>query len=239
MLIFNNLIGEMRAQQTDNHDPATDFPIEVYLNGGREYIQGTQMVAQACALASTRFEPTASFLQASFTRITSKQISASTVLRDGSAKPVGRADFGTSSGRQSFHFYEGALQAERRSLPEQCVYNILERGKLLEGSFSFCNVSTVDDLLTVVVQTIKFLHEQLSQDVRDIWFTGIRSFDIPLKKEAIPATGQLAIIPLNIGRRVSTQHSIVKAEIRGTDGSLYDPTVTFAFRSSVGGNLVN
>ncbi|MGI9503046.1 MAG: hypothetical protein ACR2RE_08345, partial [Geminicoccaceae bacterium] len=163
-----DLSKETSSPQSGHDAFATEIPIEVFLNGNREYIQGTQMLGRACALAPMIFQSALALCDASFTKITCRQIQIGTSLRKHDVKPVGRVVFRARATRLPLYFYERALPADRRVIPERCQYSLIKKGSPLEGRFLFSKVSTIDDLLIVVVQTIKILHEQLGRDIRNI-----------------------------------------------------------------------
>ena len=208
--------------------------IPTFLNGNREYVQGTLMVGRVCDLLQVLPEEMIFLRSATFLQITSHTVRTSLLPYENNTQPIGHALFSIGGEQITVYFYEEEKQATRMEMPEQCQYAQTSNPGTLQGDFSFTNVFSTEDLLVALVQSIKSLHEQLPGHVTNIWFAGIKDLYVPVKEGLVPEAGTMSIQNerILIHPELPHQRSILKVTIRGANGTTYAPTVFFAFQST-------
>jgi hypothetical protein len=168
--------------------------LKVTLAGSRNYVQGTQMLARAAELLAD-FGPSPQMLKkAGFRRITSRLVAASR-LPEGpeGQRPIGAATFGTSAGDTAIHFFELPSDAPRAPVRHMPAMSHTTIPAEFNGAFDFSAVHEFEDLLNLMVQSTKRVHEASQPDARDIWFTGLTDGELPLRREFIPMSGRVTI----------------------------------------------
>lgn len=207
--------------------------IDVFLNGGRDYVQGTQMIARAAEILPGGSVETAVLTTAAFKKITRNKILC---LRGDAAPPEGLALIGDAGFKRdgetlTLRFAELVEPAERRDLPENVAYEPL--GALnpdLCGDFAFAGLDSFEDLLVLIVQTVKAVHEAAGPDVHDIWFTGCRNAALPLAGPPMTA-GKLTVRHLRLLGRAPLFQTMSAIDVEGTGGDTLTAIVTFAFQA--------
>ncbi len=210
-----------------------EYPLDVVLNGSRGYVQGTQMLARAAEVIAPG-KPVI-LRQAAFHSITDRLVS---LIRadDADSLPeqtLGRAVFeGTDGQLITVVFVEGAATAPRADIPPGCTWTRLDadRDNPLDADFALSGLTTGEDFLNALIQSLKDLHQSLKDDVSDVWFTGLRKAAIPLPDFPEPE-GRLEIRAERLMGRDEAFQSIQRITFEGAAGTRLDAAVTFAFKS--------
>jgi hypothetical protein len=212
---------------------ASPVPLEVFLNDGRSYVQGTQMLGRAAELVLAE-HPAASLKSAAFHRITDKLVSAS-VLAPGT-KPaedaLGSAEFHTGDATCQIAFIEGADIAPPDVVPPACTYTPTgaAQDSPLSADYRLGSVRSFEDMMVALIQTIKKQHDALPGEIRDIWFTGLRGSAIPAPFSA--PEGLLEIRFMRLMGKDGAYQSLQKVTYtpEGAE-ALFSGAITFAFKS--------
>lgn len=175
--------------------------LDVCQNGTRDYVQGTQMVARAadCLAAETGRAPV--LQAATFYRITDKGVGlvpcTADTAHDTTAMPdlLGTLVFGDEDGPRHFQLVEMTDPAPRRALDVAARWSEIDgaRSTKLSSRYAITGVARGEDFLNAIVQAVKLLHEDLADDVRDVWLTGFRSANIPMSDDFAVSDGTLVI----------------------------------------------
>ena len=230
----------MATSLTDSRQPpaAADLQrLAVFLNGERDYVQGTQMIARAAEAWAPQLGPRAVLTSAAFRKITQNKIlclGGDTPPPEGLAL-IGEASFAAQPGgsRQAttLRFAELAEPAERQLLAETIVYQplaALQPG--LAGDFAFAGLKSFEDLLILIVQSVKAVHEAAGPEIHDIWFTGCRQTALPLGAPSMTA-GKLTVKHLRLLGRAPLFQTMSAVELEGAGGGNLSAVVTFAFQA--------
>lgn len=212
--------------------------LAVYLNSARDYVQGTQMIARAAEVWAPALGPRAVLTAAAFRKITQNKV----LCLSGATPPpegltlIGEASFATwfDNGRQTttLRFAELAEPAERRLRAETIVYEplaALQPG--LTGEFAFAGLKSFEDLLILIIQSVKAVHEAAGPAIHDIWFTGCRQTALPIAAPPMTA-GKLTVRHLRLLGRAPLFQTMSAVELEGAGGGNLSAVVTFAFQAA-------
>jgi hypothetical protein len=146
--------------------------LNVFLRDDRNYIQGTQIIARTVDVLGYKDW---SLEKAIFTRITNKLVYVSKIqIESKSHALLGEADFYLGNKKQTIYYYESSEVAVRQKkvMPIQ----ISDISLINKESFSihFLAVPTFENILNVIVQSLKKANAYLSPDSYDLWWTGFR-----------------------------------------------------------------
>lgn len=207
-----------------------DTPLPVFLNGSRTYVQGTQILARtADAIA---FDGEVVLKQAVFQNITDRGVAIAEAPGP-TETALGRAQFTTADGEtRAVNWVALGEGAPRKSVSLPCRWAKTDTASdhPLSATFDIENLSSGEDYLNALIQSIKGLHDALASDVRDIWFTGLRRSNIPLP--GFPETkGTLHLTFDRIMGRDGEYQSIQRTKFEGASGQVIEAVVTFAFKS--------
>lgn len=179
-------------------------PLDVCLNDGRAYVQGSQMLAEAARLIGGG---DVVLDGAAFRTLTDRKVR----LVDGTAGGVGQARFLTPAGPRDVAFVAEAERAPERVLPRAT--------RMSPIGFTWSDASAVvrfegaadlRDLLDVAVQLTKTLHRSLTPEADDLWFTSLRRAGLPTRPDA-PVDGDMRVVvtrTLSAGDRVQSLNAL-------------------------------
>lgn len=210
-------------------------PLDVFLNGTRDYVQGTQLIASA-ARAMTKsghLDAPATVQAAAFHAITDRTVSLDLGQPADTANVMGSVTFLTlKNEKRHAHFIAGDDQAPRANLPPLCTYRLAEASGPLDAVYAVDGVSNTEQFLIAFIQAMKERHQALTQTISDIWFTGLRGANIPVA-EHFPA--QNGTMSLSLRRLMSVRdrwQTMMRFSMDFPDGRrLLEGTSTFAFKS--------
>jgi hypothetical protein len=212
----------------------TGIALPVMLNGGREYVQGTQMLARASEIVA----PAGGTLtMAAFRSITDRQVILS-ILEPGAKPPkatLGSARYRTADGTEfSVAFIAESERAPADTRPPRCSWRRLDAGDggALDADFAIEGLGDSEDFLDALIQTIKLLHDAMGPDIRDIWFTGLRNGTVPVGPRFPVAEGLLTLRQQRMMGREGVWQSTQLATLTGSDSTVIaEAAVTFAFKA--------
>lgn len=167
--------------------------LSVFLNGSRDYVQGTQMMARAMEMAVAQAPGPHVLTSATFHRITDRGVLVAKAGIADAAESLGKIQLTTGAGALAFDLVEGPDPAPRQSVAVAPTWH--EEPEARQGPlttrFTVDGLCTGEDYLIAVVQILKQLHERLAPDVTDVWMTGFRSANIPFDPAFPAAKGTL------------------------------------------------
>ena len=213
-------------------------PLDVSLLNGRSYVQGTQMIARACA----QLVPAqAKLSSAKFLRLTDRQIHAALAANASVSAPeelVGVLQLDAASNDRTVLLLEGSEPAPPCQSEVQLRLLDLQHDGRLSGHYAFESADGLVGLLDALVQGIKRLHEGLQQPVCDIWFTGLRQIELPLHGLPTAGRGRVDVTQLRVLSRGRQHQSLLRVQLvlEGLERPL-DGQVSFAFRDTEGGHV--
>lgn len=210
------------------------IPLPVFLNGTRDYVQGTQILARA---AEALPEEHLTLHTAAFHRQTVNGVGMLLTPPEDSSRTdvLGTAQFHTSGEeRREVTFVELADTAPRKTLPPTCKFTMQpgSQRNSLSADFAVTAISCPEDFLIAVIQTIKGLHQDLPGGVCDVWFSGLRAGNIPVQG-TFPVTE--GILEINYNRLMiragiyQSSQAVVFKDHAGT--AMAKAMITFAFKS--------
>jgi len=159
----------------EKHMSNTVVPLDVFLRGTRDYVQGTQLIVRAAeALTGDDWL----FDRAVFSQITDRKVELSMEKPD---QPV--------LGTLRFKRNDETADLFLISLDEAAPKSDLPLGIEVAATESFCDPATyhftgangLEGVLNVIVQAIKAEHTVRYPLARDIWLTGMRGFSCSTK----------------------------------------------------------
>jgi hypothetical protein len=178
--------------------------LDVCLNDGRGYVQGSQMLAEAARLIGG-VEVTLD--GAAFRALTDRTIR----LVDGMAGGVGQARFLTPAGPRNVSFAAEAERAPEGALPGRVETSpIAVSHAAATASVSFGGAAGLRDLLDVAVQLTKGLHRAMTPEAEDVWFTSLRQAGLPTRP-ASPLDGEMRAAvtrTLSAGDRIQSLNAL-------------------------------
>lgn len=168
--------------------------LDVFLNGKRSYVQGTQLIARVVDLAAA--DGTGPWLvkSATFQKMTDRTVTATEQDAGPDDAVLGTIALSSEQGNKTFTLYDTDQPAPRASATPLASWTEMPDARQgpLTTKYDITGLTTGEDYLVAVVQIVKALHEDLADDVSDVWLTGFRSATIPFAP--FPAThGQLDI----------------------------------------------
>ena len=171
----------------------TVHPLNVYIRGTRDYVQGSQILGRTAELLAA--DSSAQLVSAKFTQITERGVRA--VFDDadaGGALEIGRAQFVTAAGRRTVRFCEVAGDKAPPIDDVPRVTANLETDGKGTGSTTFAIAGTFESYLVAIIEFVKAVHAQRGDHVTDIWFTALMGARLPLGA-SYPQTGTLRVTP--------------------------------------------
>ena len=212
-----------------------DTLLPVFLNGARDYVQGTQIISRLAGAVSDGSELTLHSVD--FHKITDRVVYAAerdaTDWEKESGDVLGRVVFSASQQQRRFVLLQGVDVAPRKSIAENARWQELtdQRKGRLTTTFWIDNLQTDEDFLIAVVQTLKLLHEALADDVSDVWLTGMRASNIPMGGAFPVSAGNLSLTENRVMRRGLQWQSMCTARMYAQDGTdIASVAVSFAFK---------
>ena len=208
-------------------------PLPVVLNGARDYVQGTQIVARAAE--HLRGRGASDLLSASFHEITDREV-ALCEGPPGEGRPIlGEiAVRGADGGRARHALVALGRQAPRETRRMRARAVEASATGSLDAVFDLSGIAGLEDALDALVQSVKGLHERLGDDVSDVWFTGLRGRTFALSPEALPEDGgRLAITFGRLMRGGERWQTLMGFSLEAPGGGtpVLAGGLTFAFRS--------
>lgn len=212
------------------------IPIDVYLNGKRTYVQGTQLIARGAEALAKAYPDTAIEMRsATFHQMSDQTVSLSIGAEtDNMGSPIGQLIFSANEEQKTVYLYQTGEIAPRRDISVDAESK--KRGDSHDGAlsadFQLSGLKTGEDLIVAIVQTVKGLHEALAEDVTDVWLTGFRSANIPMADEFPVTAGELQLRSRRTIKNDDLWQTILMASFVGSNGSSPMQTaVTFSFKS--------
>lgn len=208
--------------------------IPVFLNGARDYVQGTQLLARASEVVASGSAESMRLHSAGFHSITDREVSITLAdeLPDAADAALGDAVFRTEAGARKFvRFWAGENEAPRKTISPNCSYrqSKADPANPLNGTWELSGVADLEDLLNAIVQSIKTQHENLGQQVSNVWFTGLRSAAIPVFAPIAGGSCELQITHIRSMNSNDRTQSLQKIELAGDGVAPMSGMVTFAY----------
>ena len=212
------------------------FSPDVFLNGKRTYVQGTQMLSRAAEIVAAEDMPGALLKTAAFHAISDKSIDIA--LAD--EAPEGRRDLGfcqftvPAGATLKAIFLERDETAPRRDVPPACTYTRMDNAHdhVLSGDWQVEGAASLEDLLVAIIQTVKSQHEDIGRGVHDIWFTGLRGAALPASGAFATGKGQIQTrFARYIGRDGQYQSLQSVTLVPADGGAEMRFPLTFAFKT--------
>jgi hypothetical protein len=206
------------------------LPLDVSLLGDRPYVQGTQMIVQCaghCDLESPLFR------SAKFARITDRIVATScSVLSHHGFESVGRVIFRSASGEQRlFDLVAMPERAPRRSDDFPPELALLSTDGQLNAEYSFSSRGDFSGILNLITQAVKRLHLELSDNVYDVWLTGLRDFTLPVSGLGDRIKGRLLVTCSRVMISKSAHQSSLEISLQtDPDAARHTGLVTFAYK---------
>lgn len=207
-------------------------PLQVCLNSGRPYVQGTQMLARAADwLAQVGETQDVTFTACAFRAITDKGVAIGPAhpTAEQSDALIGTASFSVADDPLEIGFYETDMPAPTDNIDEPCAYELIEgSSKDTVQIFEIAEMHGFEGLLVAMVQCLKTVHTELAADVHDIWFTGLRGAAIPCGSAY--ADARLTLTRARMMGKSPNWQSLTKMEVAGL--SERPSLMSFAFKSN-------
>lgn len=211
----------------------TSQTLDLTLNGARDYVQGSQILAQTARKLSVYGVRT--LRQATFSKITDRLVLMD-VLEHNAVLPdntIGTALFdGDTEKPIRVAWRETDRPAPRVDLPLRCHWEYRGGNHFnpLNAEFLLSRMRDPSDFLDGLIQTIKLCHSALSNDVYDIWFTGMRRANIQVN-EFPTSEGLLTIKCDRIIGKDNAYQSLQHAKLTNRNDSILEAFVSFSFKS--------
>lgn len=203
------------------------------LFNGRPYVQGTQMIAQACEQLAP---PQARLVEAKFLRLTDRRLRARRLPEAApeTADVVAVLKLQAPQSDCVLMLHEGNEPAPSRSAEVTLRLHPLEHDGRLNGHWRFEQALGLAGLLDAVVQGVKRLHEMQPEPVCDVWFTGLRQIHLPLQGLPPGGRGRLDVSRLRVLSAGVRHQSLLRLtlELEGLAQPLTGQ-VSFAYRNPV------
>jgi hypothetical protein len=213
--------------------------LDVFLNGKRNYVQGSQILARTAEIIQGRYGAGLCLREFAFKHTTVKLVGVhfGEGEQDMSASRIGEATFGAASNGIRTGYFELSELAPKADIPESIVLNLKSGGTGGSGCFQYAGALTFEDALRVVVQAIKTLHQALAPDAYDIWLTGMRGGAIPLDRGFSAEMGEIEVEMLRLMGSPPQYQTLNRVTVRSQGSALAPFAVTFALRSDRGVNV--
>jgi hypothetical protein len=213
-------------------------PLDVCLLNGRSYVQGTQMIARA----SEQLAPaSANLVGAKFSRLTDRQVFAGVSDESSQAGDcIGSLNFHCPLEQRVILLFEGPQLAPLRQSTAGPKLAALDHDGSLSGTYSFNNAVGLEGIVEALVQGIKLMHEGISLNgqsaqVSDIWFTGMRNFEIPTRSLPSEGYGKIAVRCLRVHAAGTLNQSLLQVRLDTQElPATLQGQVGFAYRTSRG-----
>jgi len=205
-------------------------PMDVCLNDGRTYVQGTQMLARAADwIAQTSGAKAITLTACAFRAITDQGVALGPAQpAPEEAAPIGTATFSVDGTAVELGFYETGSTAPKDSLAEPCSYRLLEGGAQDDVQvFEVSAMRGIEGVMVATVQCLKTMHAGLATDMRDIWFTGLRGASIAHGVDL--ADTKLTMTRARMMGKSPNWQSLTKMELAGSGSR--PSLMSFAFKS--------
>jgi hypothetical protein len=206
------------------------LPLDVCLLGARSYVQGTQMIIQCAKLCD---QESTLFGSAKFVRITDRIVAvASSTLAHQGCETVGRVLFRAASGAQRvFDLVAMSAMAPRRSDDSPPELALLNTDGELNAEYSFSSRGDFASILNLITQAVKRLHLELSDDVYDVWLTGLRGFTLPVSGLGDRIKGRLLVTCSRVLISKTAHQSSLEVSLQvDHDAARHSGMVTFAYK---------
>lgn len=203
--------------------------IDVCLNDGRSYVQGTQMIARAAdALSDILGAKQVEFTAAAFRSITANTVAIARIkIEDPEA--IASARFVVDDEDFEIGFYDTGRPAPLEKILPKCRYEHVS-GDASDGAqvFQIENVAGLEDLLNAIVQSVKTVHSGLASDTSDIWFTGLRG--ARMSHEVTIDQARITLTRMRIMGKSPNWQTLTKVDFIGLD--LPALIMSFSFKSA-------
>lgn len=199
--------------------------LPVFLRQNRNYVQGTQMIARA----AERLSGSDWFLdQAQFQAISDRLITLANTPSD-TAKIVGQVKFTRGSEQCIYYFKEMAEPAPQSDLamPIQ-VKRLCDTNHAATYSFSDCH--TFEDVLNVVVQSLRSEHQLAFPGSYDIWLSGARNFRLAVDISHDSGKGTIQLVRQRVMASADVQQSLWSISLEDNN-KISSGFITFAFKT--------
>lgn len=211
------------------------FPIalRVVLNGTRDYVQGSQIVARAIEQMAPMGAQ--SLVSAGFHQITDRLVTLTDSPSEVAEDNLGELTVRTHEGDKLRAYLVAQDEtAPRDTRPQRVQCTKTSQSGPLDAEFSITAISDLEDIFDALVQSVKGLHEDLADDVEDVWFTSLRGKSFPLASDAIPSAGTLAVDYKRIMKSEDRWQTLMGFSISDPAGdAVFSGALTFAFKSEV------
>ena len=213
-----------------------EIPLDVFLRGERNYVQGTQLVARiADAIA-----PSSAFLvEAEFHRLTENCVVARGVQDTSEPQnaPIGRVAFSVNGRPLEFRLEETPRPAPRldRAMPIRFVRH--DPSTYESASYAYEGAGDLESGLNVIVQATKDSHELYRGGATDIWLTGLRRCAFPADWPSAFGKGTVSVERLRTmaGDGGARRQTMSRVTMSAADAPQpLTGFVTFAFRERAG-----
>ena len=203
----------------------SNFKPDVFLRGQRDYVQGTQLIAQAakCLAAPDKLV----FEQGTFSTITRNDVIFS--LERGESS-IGSVQFKGQDHRITLFVQEDKSIARREDTPLSLELIKTEPTEADAVVYKYTADKDFLGILDVIVQSIKAEHVAQFETAYDIWFTGLRRCNLPV---SVKTAGQ-GSVTLKLMRKmgaIDNSQTLWSVELEDTDGTQLSCNVTFVFKS--------
>lgn len=210
------------------------FRLPVFLNGSRSYVQGTQMLARTAGLVEQQFAQNAVLKSAAFHRITDRVVEVRiTERKEEQPQEIAEAVFEAGDKRRYYASYKEVTEvAPQDDVPPECEYNQITENpeNPLDGKWSVTGISSLEDALVAIVQTVKAQHEHIGDNVANIWFTGLRAAALPV---SIPAPDVECLLEISHLRTMGGSgrfQSLQRVSLTGLPAGELSAAVSFAYQ---------
>lgn len=200
------------------------------LVGNRGYVQASQMLARAAELAPFGAGEGVNLRACGFHRLAVADVEVDLLPDPDFSRPeyCGHASFVGSDRSWDFGFRDTNLPVERvdEGVSWELRPTVAPSG--LSGDFAFDGMTDFEALLEIVIAAVKSMHAQLAPDVTDIWFTGCRKTDLPVRPPA--GSGLLLVRPIRIMGGAGQFQTLCSVELRFPN-EVRRAIVSYAFKS--------
>jgi len=215
------------------------FPIAlpVVLNGSRSYVQGSQIVCRA--LEKMAPMGAQDLVSVGFHKITDCLVSLTETPDETAKNTLGELIVRDSDGaRRRLYLVADETVAPRDTRPQSSQIEKLDQTAPLSARFSITAITDMEDIFDSLVQSVKGLHEELGEDVKDVWFTGLRGRVFPIQPSEILSSGTLMVDFSRIMKSNDRWQTLMGFSICDLDGrEAYSGALTFAFKSEAKPNV--
>ncbi len=213
--------------------------LDAGLRGSRDYIQGSQVLSRAAELLSD--QKNLVLRQAKFSRISHKQIFLSPLRLSGKEHPllteIGYARFSSDEGYHNTFFFEKedgqtAKKIDEVVSPIVSLKNTSSDMGEPEGTAEVSFFGDLEGVLSSVIAVTKRLHQDISPDVSDVWFTGLQRASIPVIILREKLVGNLTVSHISSHKFGSANQTLsnVVCDFGGSGMDQISAVVSFSYR---------